>query len=78
MPGSAGGMPPSEMMGLFGLISGLAQRERMTPMDDMKKVISLLERIREQDPERTGANVSMALSVLRNGPECLEEESDES
>ena len=70
--GAQAPMPPPSMMGLFGLISGLAKQERMTPMDKMAKVVSLLEEIRELDPEKTGINVSIALSVLKNGPDGLQ------
>lgn len=65
-------MPPEAMMGLFGLISGLAKKERSLPMDDMRKAIELLESIRERDPERTGLNATMAIDILRNGPEGLQ------
>lgn len=66
-----GGIPPP--MGLFGAMMGLAKRERSTPMDDMKRAVKLLEDIRESDPDKTGKNVSMALSILRNGPESINE-----
>jgi hypothetical protein len=41
-------------------------------MDDMKRVITLLEQIRETDPEKTGVNASAAISLLKNGPEGLQ------
>lgn len=62
-----GGEPP--IMGLFGMLSKLAEKKRIeTPMDNMKRVISLLNDIRESDPEKTGRYVPMAIDILRNGP----------
>lgn len=68
-PGMPGVGPPP--MGLFGALSALAKKGRNTPMDDMRSAIKLLESVRELDPDKTGKNVSLALSVLRNGPETL-------
>lgn len=67
-PPMMGGMPPPPM-GLFGAMSALAKKERSTPMDDMRRAMKILEQVREDDPDKTGKNVSMALSILKNGPE---------
>lgn len=63
--------PAADMSGLFQAMLGLSKRPQETPTDKVKRAISILDEVRDMDP-KIGANVSMAMHILKNGPDGLE------
>ena len=63
--------PAADMSGLFKAMLGLAERPQETPADKVKRAIDILDEVRDMDP-KIGANVSMAMHILKNGPDGLE------
>ncbi|HLE18480.1 MAG TPA: hypothetical protein VI728_09380 [Syntrophales bacterium] len=63
--------PSSDLSPLFAMMSSLAQKPRETPKDKVKRAIDILDEVRDMDP-KISANASMAIHLLRNGPDGLE------
>lgn len=63
--------PAADMSGLFEMMSNLAKRPQETPTDKVKRAISILDEVRDMDP-KIGGNASMAIHILKNGPDGLE------
>lgn len=74
-PGMMGppGMPPPGMMGedTSGKLLALSRGGRRVSGDLVRRIIDDLETLREIDP-KLAANASMAIHVLKSGPDGLE------
>lgn len=74
MPGM-NGMPPMGIgmpMGMGGILAGLASATRpQSAGDRVRRAVDLLRQARDEDPKQ-GKILSMALHILRNGEEGLE------
>lgn len=64
------GAPPAMMGSLFSSMANLAQSMPKTAMDKVRQAVSFLEQARDEDPKLE--HLSMALGVIKNGPEGID------
>jgi len=70
--GTMGAMPaPMPMDGLMSSIAGLMQSMPKTSMEKVRDAVKLLKEARDDDP-KIGENLSIALGVIKHGPDVLE------
>lgn len=69
------GAPMAPAMGaLFSSMANLAQSMPKTSMDKVREAVRFLEEARDEDPKLE--HLSMALGVIKNGPDAIEKFTD--
>lgn len=63
--------PAAGLSGLFSMMSELAQKPKETPADKVKRILSMMDEVRQED-DKIGENISMAMHVIKNGSSGLE------